>query len=112
MTDRAGAAGVISYEHWTDASGNPAGGVTFGNGFCISWQNGPLGRDEGRKPANGAFVEDIIQATIDRIKFYQSGKFASEFNRLALEDLHEALRHLQERTANREMRKVEGTHAD
>jgi hypothetical protein len=29
--------------HFSDADGNPAGGTTFGQGFCIGWQNGPLG---------------------------------------------------------------------
>jgi len=111
MNEKPGSAGPIFFEHWDDAKGNPAGGVTFGNGFCISWQNGPLGRGTERKSANGAFVEDIVEATIARIEFYQSGKFASEYNREALKDLRDALRHLRERTGSRELRGVEGTHA-
>jgi len=54
-------------EQWMDADGNPAGGVTTGMGFTISWQNGPLGRDENRKIPNGAFVENIIRAASDRL---------------------------------------------
>ena len=54
-------------EHWLDENGKPAGGVSTGKGFTISWQNGPL-VDTGselesskpeRKEPNGAFVEDV-----------------------------------------------------
>ena len=31
-------------QHWLDMDGNPAGGVSTGKGFTISWQNGPLGK--------------------------------------------------------------------
>ena len=66
---------AINEEHWLDGNQNPAGGTTFGPGFSIGWQNGPLGRNVTRKPQNGAFVEDIIQAVIGRIQFYQDSKF-------------------------------------
>lgn len=98
-------------EHWTDEGDNPAGGVSSGRGFAISWQNGPLGRDNDRKEPNGAFVEDIIEAVIGRIEFYQASKFKSEFNRDALVSLEDALTSLRSRTADREQREVEGTHA-
>lgn len=113
----------IKSEHWNDANGNPAGGSTFGNGFAISWQNGPLGRHtdactpdkcaEGctRRPPNGAFVEDVIAAAISRIEFYQNSKFHCEENRIALEHLAAAGNMLDSRTKNREARKVEGIHA-
>lgn len=97
-------------EHWSDADGNPAGGATFGTGFAISWQNGPLGRGEERREPNGAFVEDIIAAAADRIRFYQASKFASDLNEQALFHLEDALAALQARTADREARDVEGTH--
>jgi hypothetical protein len=96
--------------HWVDQNGNPAGGVTTGKGFTISWQNGPLGRGEERKEPNGAFVEDVIAAAKDRINFYQNSKFNCEENALAVHYLAEALRVLNERTKNRELRAVEGTH--
>lgn len=102
----------IKSEHWNDKEGNPAGGSTFGNGFAISWQNGPLGRGTERKEPNGAFVEDIIKAAIDRIEFYQDGKFACDYNRAALVQLKGALHTLESRTQDREKRQVEGTHAD
>lgn len=96
--------------HFIDADDNPAGGTTFGNGFAIGWQHGPLGRDADRLPANGAFVEDIIKAAIDRLAFYQNSKFASDYNARALVALEAAVDILNARTADREARLVEGTH--
>ncbi len=119
-------------EHWHDEAGNPAGGISEGTGFTISWQNGPLGRhastcvpptlkmedgmcyaDDGctRREPNGAVVEDVLAAVIGRIDFYQSGKFASEFNAGALDNLRAAAEMLDRRTKDRERRRVEGTHA-
>ena len=102
-------------EHWEDADGNPAGGVSSGRGFAISWQNGPLGRGKDRKEPNGAFVEDVIQAVIGRMKFYQTasdGKFKCAENALALEGLEQAADALDFRTREREGRGVEGTHQE
>lgn len=98
-------------EHWSDENGNPAGGVSSGRGFAISWQNGPLGRGNDRKEPNGAFVEDVIQAVIGRIEFYQRSKFACERNELALAALKGAAVELDQRTRDREAREVEGTHS-
>jgi len=98
--------------HFNDANGNPAGGLTEGTGFKIVWQNGPLGRGEDRIEPNGAFVEDIIAAAIDRIEYYQKSRFACRPNSDALESLKEALAYLEARTADREERKVEGTHEE
>ncbi len=89
----------------------PAGGSSYGNGFAIAWQNGPLGRGNDRKAPNGAFVETVIKAAAERIEYYQSTQFASGYNARALEYLNEALRELNARTADRENRNVEGTHA-
>lgn len=100
---------IVSHQ-WSDANGNPAGGCTQGTGFTISWQNGPLGRGEDRQEPNGAFVETVIQAAVDRLEFYQKSKFASVFNEDALNHLYAALKRLKERTADREARDVEGTH--
>lgn len=103
---------MIHSEHWNDTNGNPAGGTTFGRGFAIGWQNGPLGRGDDRKEPNGAFVEDIIAAAADRLQYYQDSRFASKYNAVALLHLDEALRALSARTADREDRDVEGTHAE
>ena len=97
-------------EHWLDNE-NPSGGVSFGKGFTISWQNGPLGRGNERKEPNGAFVEDVIQAVIGRIEFYQASKFSCQENADALNALKQAAQRLDDRTKERETREVEGTHA-
>jgi hypothetical protein len=102
---------MIVTHYFCDADGNPAGGTTYGRGFTIGWQNGPLGRGAERKEPNGAFVEDVIEAAADRLAYYQGTKFASDHNARALDALRSALTALNERTADREGRKVEGTHA-
>ena len=95
-----------------DSEGRPAGGYVSGTGFTISWQDGPLGRvgsDERVEP-NGAFVEDVIAAAIQRIEHYQSGQFACEENANALLDLDHALVQLDGRTKRRVDAGTEGTH--
>lgn len=98
--------------HFTDADGNLAGGNTYGTGFAIGWQHGPLKDPETgeRKEPTGAFVENVIEAAIDRIEFYQDSKFASGYNETALEYLRKAVDSLNARTRDREQRGVEGTH--
>jgi len=99
-------------EHHNDANGKPAGGRSWGTGFEINWQNGPLvdpDTKERREPT-GAFVETIIQAAADRIRYYQSGEFSCRENALAITKLEEALHWLNHRTRDREARGVEGTH--
>lgn len=98
--------------HWSDEDGNPGGGCSYGTGFTISWQNGPLGRGSKRNAPNGAFVEDVIDACADRIEYYQSGKFNCDCNQEALEHLNKALEALRRRTEEREHRGVEGTHQE
>lgn len=102
---------VIGQTHDLDENGNPDGGVTNGRGLDIRWQKGPLGTGADRKEANGAFVEDVINAAIGRLEFYQSSKFACDENAQALNHLHRAMVCLRQRTANRQVRGVEGTHA-
>ena len=94
-----------------DADGNPAGGYVLGVGLEISWQDGPLGRDAERQEPNGCFVETVIAAAIQRLEYYNSSKFRCRENSLAITHLEEALHWLQARTAAREARAVEGTHA-
>jgi hypothetical protein len=114
----------INAFNWTDTNGNPSGGTVYGNGFSISWQNGPLGRHTSacmlngtcsanctRVPPNGAFVEDVIAAVRQRLEYYQASKFHCEENRIALEHLACAADVLEARTKAREARAVEGTYA-
>lgn len=97
--------------HFSDSEGRPAGGTTYGQGFAIGWQNGPLAIDGVRREPNGAFVEDIIAAAIGRIEFYQASRFACQENDNALANLRRAAWELDQRTKNRQARGVEGTHA-
>src|SRR3990167_8010104 len=97
--------------HDVDSNNNPAGGKTTGTGIEINWQNGPLGRGEGRMEPNGAFVEGVIAAAIDRLEYYQTasgGKFKCRENALAITKLEEALHWMDHRTQAREKRQVEG----
>lgn len=99
-------------EHWLDGSKKPAGGVSTGTGFTISWQNGPLGKagTEDRKAPNGAFVETLIQAVIERIEFYNSSGFGCKENNEALWHLEQANEWLDKRTKDRQSKGIEGTH--
>ncbi len=99
--------------NFDDLDGNPAGGHVLGTGLRIDWQDGPLGRGEGRSAPNGAFVETVIAAAEQRIEYYQKaagGRFACEENAAAIEHLEVALAFLDQRTQQREARGVEGTH--
>lgn len=100
----------ITGRHENDENGNPAGGCTSGTGIEIHWQNGPLNRGAERLEPNGAFVEGVIAAALDRLEYYQTSKFACRENALAITKLQEALHWCQHRTAQREARGVEGTH--
>jgi hypothetical protein len=100
-------------ENYVDENGNPSGGIVAGVGLNIYWQNGPLGRGEDRKAPNGAFVETVVAAAVERLKFYQEasdGKFACEANKLAIDCFNAGLEILEARTREREARQVEGTH--
>jgi hypothetical protein len=96
--------------HWNDREGRPEGGTTFGPGFTIGWQHGPLGRGDERQEPNGAFVETIIEAAKDRLEYYQSSQFACQENQQAIYHLTDALAILNTRTSRREAAGVEGTH--
>ena len=90
----------------------PAGGSVHGTGFDIEWQNGPLGRRVGtqRKAPNGAFVEDVIAAALQRIEHYQDSPFRCRENAIAITKLEEALMWLDARTQRRTVAGIEGTH--
>ena len=104
----------IDGRHEVDAGGLPFGGVTSGTGLEIKWQKGPLIDVSGvRQDPNGAFVEGVINAAIDRIQWYQvvsEGRFRCRQNSLAITKLEEALHWLNDRTLERQQRGVEGTH--
>lgn len=93
-----------------DEEGRPAGGYVQGVGLRIDWQNGPLGRGDDRQEPNGAFVETVIAAAIQRIEHYNETQFRCRENSLAITKLEEAMHWLQHRTARREAEQTEGTH--
>lgn len=102
--------GVVA-QHWTDENGDNTGGQAYGPGFAIAWQRGPLGRGEGRKEPNGAFITDVLGAVADRLSHHQATKFACTENAEALAKVREAIAILDARTQAREARGVEGTSA-
>ena len=102
--------GECKIENWIDLEDNPSGGFVKGVGLEINWQDGPLGRGETRKEPNGAFVETIISAAIQRLKFFQESKFNCPENQDAIGSLTAALECLELRTKNRENAGIEGTH--
>ena len=72
----------------------------------IRFQDGPI-KEAG---INGVMDENLIAIVIDRLRGFQSGKFSTRENAIALTKLEEALMWLKERTRGRESRGVEGTH--
>ena len=97
-----------------DEGGNPAGGNAEGPGFAFNWQDGPLERNEdgsyAASPANGAFVEDVVMATIKRMEFFQDSDYACEENANAVRHLQLAYDFMMQRRKNREERQVLGLH--
>ena len=100
----------LRVENVTDENSNPTGGKVRGVGLQIDWQDGPLGRGTEKKEADGAFVEDVILAAIQRLRFYQAGKFGCRENACALTKLEESLMWMQRRHDEREARQVQGLH--
>ena len=98
-----GAAATWTYDPETMAP-SPVPDVTE---FCELHGPNSLPRLE----RTGAFVEDVIAAALDRIEHYQTSEFRCRENALAITKLEEALHWLAHRTADRERRGVEGTHA-
>lgn len=103
---------TIFNEFKHDENGNPTGGKSLARGIQVNWQDGPLGSGNNRKEPNGAFVEEVIQIAIDRLEFFNSSKFRSRENSLAITKLEEALHWLNARTARREKSGIEGTHQE
>lgn len=103
---------AFTSHHFHDANKLPSGGHVYGTGFAIAWQSGPLGRGEERKTPNGAFVEDVIAAVVDRLEWYQASGFSCFENANALRHLRDALAVLESRTKRREIAGIEGTHVE
>lgn len=95
----------------TDVNENPTGGEVVGPGLTIHWQNGPRAREDGSlAPANGAFVETVIYAALQRLEFFQKSKYSTPENEEACIALTNALTALDKRRQDRKGRGVEGKH--
>lgn len=94
-----------------DVDNNPTGGSVIGTGLEINWQDGPRAREDGSlKPANGAFIEDVLWAALQRLEFFNDGKYRSRANSLAITGVEQALQALKDRQLERSYRGVEGKH--
>ena len=71
----------------------------------ITFQRGPVKENE----VNGIYNEDLLAIVRDRLQGFQQGRYACPENGLALRDLERAIHWLNQRTAKREQRGVEGT---
>lgn len=77
-------------------------------GVRISFQNGPINADG--NGVNGLTHEVLLAIVADRLRGFQSGPYACKANACALTHIEEALHWLQQRTLERMLRGVEGTH--
>lgn len=109
-----------------DENDNPTGGhvvlyVEKGGGeqfpaLIVNWQDGPRGA--GTNPdgsptladPNGAFVEDVLWAALQRLEFFNAGKYRDRANSIAITKIEEALQALKDRQLQRSYRGVEGKH--
>lgn len=105
---------ALGYEPTKDAQESMAarnarrgiGHVGYQQEVVLRFQHGPIGE----VGVNGITNEALLAIVIDRLRGFQSSKYANGFNANALVNCESALRSLQARTAEREQRGVEGTH--
>lgn len=95
-----------------DDNENPTGGSVKGVGLEIQWQDGPRGQEgtDELLPPNGAFVEDVLYAALQRLEFFNNSKFRCRENSLAITHIESALQVLKHRQVERSYRNVEGKH--
>lgn len=91
--------------HYT-SDGKLSGGVSFGTGITISWQRGELFGEP-----NGAFVEDVIDIALDRLKHHQPGQFLCKEYAEAVSCLEAALKALEKKSQQRQSESGLGVHA-
>lgn len=74
------------------SGGKNKGGWTDGPGFTIQW-DAALGRG----PRDGAYIEDVILAAIQRLEHYESGPGKCAENKDAIDYLRQAVQCLAQR---------------
>ena len=98
----------VNFEPVMDEDGRPFGGTMQTKGMDIRLQEGPRGHGENRKSANGADIEDLLEAADILLAFYQDA-FPNEYNAHALVFVAAARAEMRWRTEDRLYREVEGT---
>lgn len=105
-----------------DGDENPTGGDVYlqvtKNGddefpaLVINWQDGARGEQgkAGLADPNGAFVEDVLWAALQRLEFFNESKYRDRANSLAITHIEQALQALKDRQLERSHRNVEGKH--
>ena len=80
--------------------------------LIINWQDGPRGtaEDGTLTDPNGAFVEDVLWAALQRLEFFNESKYRDRANSIAITKIEEALQALKNRQLERSHRNVEGKH--
>jgi len=73
--------------------------------ITVMWQNGTI-PDVGR---NGCQVEEVLEVCLSRLRHLNDQQDCRE-NSIAITKIQEAIMWLNQRTRDREERKVEGTH--
>lgn len=113
---------AINAINMKDKGGNPSGGgVSLIVGgpeedkryvLVIHWQDGPRGQEgtDELLPPNGAFVEDVLWAALQRLEFFNESKYRDRANSLAITHIEQALQALKDRQLERSHRNVEGKH--
>lgn len=82
----------------------PYGGAAYGEGFCITWQMGPV-KING---VNGAQVATVLGAVLQRIEFL-NGYFPCAENVESIKHLKKAIQSQLDRTNRRVTQGTEGT---
>ncbi len=95
--------------------GNPSGGIVSCPGLFVTWQQGPVPRNEdgtfNATASNGAFIEDLLEAVAARLRFYQDTKFRCSENDVALKHVESAIYALEARERRRVAEGTAGTNA-
>lgn len=110
----------LEARNFIDVDNNPTGGHAIlgvekdGSEHAVlhvEWQNGPRGREDGTlAEPNGAFVEDVLWVALQRLEFFNEGKYRDRANSIAITKIEEALQALKNRQLERSYRGVEGKH--
>jgi hypothetical protein len=98
VDDEAGQGGAC-HEYWIGTN-------NYGVSYSLKFQNGPI-KEVG---INGITHEALLAILIDRLRCFQAGEYANDYNENAMYHCMGALKSLHDRTIERQKRNVEGTH--